>query len=499
MFLDLNYFEPPDLTDSLSLGSVIDTLIALNFRVAIYSWLGSQNFIDELDSSLANAKNYIGVRDSNNCSRQMRQFQQKVDNANKDTLHIHPDRVVTHEGWKFLYYNAQYILDRLPIPPSQFNLNINIHGNGSVTKSPDLALYDSASSVQLTAVPSPGYAFYGWSDSVAGAANPITLIMNSNKVVAATFYLNSFAITASSGTNGTISPSGSVNVNYGASQVFTITPNTGYHIDSVFIDNNYVGNSSPDTIKNVTANHTISAKFAINQYSITSSSGSNGTISPSGNVSVNYGGTQAFTITPSTGYHVDSLIVDGINQGQLTSYTFTNVTTNHTISAKFAIIHDTITASNGSNGTINPSGAVIVNYSANQTFTFTPNTGYYVDSLIVDGVRQTSASSYTFTNITANHTIRVTFSNQYTITTSVSGGGSILLSPNSPTYSYGASVRLSAKPQVNNAQIVVKPDMSNPGNWKFDHWELDVTGTTNPVTITVNGNKNVRAVFVPAN
>ncbi|MBI5022326.1 MAG: hypothetical protein HZB59_12900, partial [Ignavibacteriales bacterium] len=45
---------------------------------------------------------------------------------------------------------------------------------------------------------------------------------------------------------------------------------------------------------------------------ITSSAGSNGSISPTPTAIVNYGGSQTFTITPSTGYHVDSLIVDGV-------------------------------------------------------------------------------------------------------------------------------------------------------------------------------------------
>ncbi|MBI5019947.1 MAG: T9SS type A sorting domain-containing protein, partial [Ignavibacteriales bacterium] len=63
----------------------------------------------------------------------------------------------------------------------------------------------------------------------------------------------------------------------------------------------------------------------------------------------------------------------------------------------------------GSNGSISPTPTAIVNYGGSQTFTITPSTGYHVDSLIVDGVKVTSATSYQFTNVTADHTIRVTF------------------------------------------------------------------------------------------
>ena len=67
------------------------------------------------------------------------------------------------------------------------------------------------------------------------------------------------------------------------------------------------------------------------------------------------------------------VLVDGVSVGAVTSYTFTNVTANHTIAASFAIDTYTITASAGANGTISPSGHVTVNYGANQTFTITPD------------------------------------------------------------------------------------------------------------------------------
>jgi hypothetical protein len=69
---------------------------------------------------------------------------------------------------------------------------------------------------------------------------------------------------------------------------------------------------------------------------ITAGAGSNGSITPSGSVSVAYGGSQTFAINANTGYHVASVLVDGSSVGAVTSYTFTNVMANHTISASFA-------------------------------------------------------------------------------------------------------------------------------------------------------------------
>jgi MYXO-CTERM domain-containing protein len=68
----------------------------------------------------------------------------------------------------------------------------------------------------------------------------------------------------------------------------------------------------------------------------------------------------------------------------------------------------TITASSDGSGSISPSGTVVVNQNEDQTFTFTPAPGYSVQAVSVDGVGG-AASPYTFTNVTSNHTIRVSF------------------------------------------------------------------------------------------
>jgi hypothetical protein len=81
----------------------------------------------------------------------------------------------------------------------------------------------------------------------------------------------------------------------------------------------------------------IYSNVAVPTYSIAASAGANGSISPSGSVSVSYGAIQTFTITPVNGYHVSGVLVDGGSVGAVTSYTFTDVTANHTISATFAV------------------------------------------------------------------------------------------------------------------------------------------------------------------
>jgi len=145
----------------------------------------------------------------------------------------------------------------------------------------------------------------------------------------------SFRILASAGPGGSISPSGNVTVNYGDSKTFTITPNSGYHITDVKVDGVSVGPVSTYTFQNITADHTIEATFAINTYNITASAGLGGSISPSGTITVNYGDSKTFTITPNTGYHISDVKVDGKSVGAVSTYTFTNITDNHTIEVTF--------------------------------------------------------------------------------------------------------------------------------------------------------------------
>ena len=70
-------------------------------------------------------------------------------------------------------------------------------------------------------------------------------------------------------------------------------------------------------------------------HTIRAISGLNGSISPSGWTSVRHGWDQTFTITPDKGYAVAKVLVDGKSVGSVKSYTFKNVTKDHTIEVVF--------------------------------------------------------------------------------------------------------------------------------------------------------------------
>ena len=150
--------------------------------------------------------------------------------------------------------------------------------------------------------------------------------------------------------------------------------------------------------------------FAVgeNSHNITASAGANGTVSPSGTVVVQDGANQAFTFTPAACYRVADVLVDGVSVGAVASYTFTNVTTDHTIAVSFVNTYP-IVASAAAHGSISPSGTIQVPCSNNQTFTITADVDYHVTDVLVDGVSVGPVASYTFLNVTTGHTIAASF------------------------------------------------------------------------------------------
>ena len=185
-----------------------------------------------------------------------------------------------------------------------------------------------------------------------------------------------YTITASAGTNGSITPSGSVFVNDGADQTFNFTPAAHYQVADVVVDGISKGASASYQFTGVTGNHTISVSFTRIIHTISVTQSANGTISPAGTVSVNDGASQTFTITPNSHYQIASVLVDGLPVPN-GNYTFTSVIGDHTITASFAGISYTLTLPAVAHGsvTLSPPGGTYI-YPANVTLTPTPDAWY---------------------------------------------------------------------------------------------------------------------------
>ena len=210
------------------------------------------------------------------------------------------------------------------------------------------------------------------------------------------------------------------------------------------------------------------ASVTINQtiFALTVTQNANGTIAPS-TTSVNYGSGQTFTITPATGYHITDVQVDGTSVGAISSYSFTNVTMTHNISAIFAINTYTVIFTAGAHGTISSGTAIqTINYGGNATApTITANPGWTF-----------TGWDTAFTNVTSNLTVTAQYNiNTYTITFNVGAHGIINSGTAVQTINYGGNA--------------VAPTLTiNPG-WFFNSWDKSFTNVTSNFT--------VNALFIP--
>jgi subtilase family serine protease len=157
--------------------------------------------------------------------------------------------------------------------------------------------------------------------------------------------IQTYTVTSSvSAGSGAITPA-SARIPSGSPAAFTIYPGTGYYLvtltdNGANVTSSVVGGTY--TIASVLAPHTVVATFAIDTYPITAVGSGNGSITDSIG-SVSYGGSVTFTITPAVGYALSGLTDNGVavspTQGPsgTFTYTITDVTTNHTVDATFAL------------------------------------------------------------------------------------------------------------------------------------------------------------------
>jgi hypothetical protein len=213
---------------------------------------------------------------------------------------------------------------------------------------------------------------------------------------------------------GTINPSGDVKVGYRKDQTFTFTPGTGYEPGEVLVDGKAVTIiNNRYTFAKVAADHTIEIAFKKKTFTIEASARPDGgTVTPSGEVSVEYGADQEFVFAPDDGYGIEVLVVDGVEQEwSKHRYTFSNVTAHHTLKVVFAKVFIISTYVEGE-GTIAPDGDVKVFEGKSQAFTFTPAEGSSVSDVVVDGISLGAMQGYTFPDVGENHTIKVVFQKQ---------------------------------------------------------------------------------------
>ncbi|HCE46050.1 MAG TPA: hypothetical protein DET40_21095 [Lentisphaeria bacterium] len=255
-------------------------------------------------------------------------------------------------------------LDLLPAHPTWISLfpilTYTAGANGSITgTSPQAVDYYGADGIEVTAVPDGGHGFIQWSDGVLTAVRT-DLSVQADISVTASFTVDTADLVVVVGVNGTTTGSVSgiptntdtpvtaaADLHYNFTG-WTLTSGSATFTDAGAASTNVQLTGADGSSATVTAN------FAVDTFTLTSSAGPNGSITPS--ATVDYGTSKTFTITSALGYHIEDVLVDGLSVGAVASHAFTGVDANHTISCSFAIAVTTANLTMAVNGigTVSP-------------------------------------------------------------------------------------------------------------------------------------------------
>ncbi|MFT3680259.1 MAG: InlB B-repeat-containing protein [Ferruginibacter sp.] len=368
-------------------------------------------------------------------------------------------------------------------PAYTLTTTVTPNTGGTITRSPNAASYRSGTVVTLTATAASGYVFTGWSGDVTGTSASITVTMNSNKSVTANFqaitYTLTTTVTPTAGGSVSKSPS-ATSYSFGTVVTLTATAASGYIFTGWSGD--VTGTATSVTVT-MSSNMSVTANFAP-AYTLTTTATptAGGSVSKSPSATTYASGTAVtLTATPAAGYVFTGWSGDAT--GTATSVTVT-MNSNKNVTANFQSAAYTLTTSStpSAGGTIAKSPSA-TSYAAGTvvTVTVTPAAGYVFTGW--SGAASGTATSASIT-MSTNKTVIANFAVAYALTTtaSPSTGGTITRSPNATSYATGSTVSLTATPAA---------------GYVFTGWSNGATGTTNPVTVTMNAAKTVTANFAP--
>ncbi|MGN0454369.1 MAG: hypothetical protein ACI4G1_04265 [Ruminococcus sp.] len=261
-----------------------------------------------------------------------------------------------------------------------------------------------------------------------------------------------------------------------------------------------LASKSDVTIKYNPSANTITISATAITHNVTFSQPSNGTIKVNNSTTspqtVAEGESYTVTLTPNTGYEVDTFTVGGTDKKSSLSnntYTGTMGTSNVAIAATFKKTDYTLTKADTTNGSFTLS-ATTAQYGDTVTVNLTPNTGYKVSSVKYGSSNATKVSDtqYKFTMPAANTTVTVTFAPiDYAVTTSVSptGSGSISVTKNSTsvtTYNIGDTLKFTATPNAGYEFVSITVKYSDNTTDTLTNGATKTISKTGGITVTAN-------------
>ena len=388
-------------------------------------------------------------------------------------------------------------------------LSVTTIGSGTVARIPDQTSFDHGSSVQLTAIPSTGWHFVGWSGDASGSANPLTVTMDADKSITATFAIDTHTLAVNTVGSGAlaISPD-QQSYDYGSSVQLTATPATGWHF--VAWSGDASGNANPLTVT-MDADKSIAATFAKNTVVVSQVYGGGG----------NTGATYTHDFIELFNRGTSAIDITGwtVQYAPAAGTTWSSTPLLGTIPPGGYYLVQEAQGAGGSMGLPTPDaiGSTAMSATAGKVALVNVNTALTgacpgdttIEDLVGYGSASCSETSPVGTLSNTNAALRnsdgcddsddnaADFSlgapsprnsaspahscqHSLVVTVDPAGGGSVAKSPDQPSYAHGSTVQLTA---------------TQTSGYHFVNWSGDATGSANPLTLTMNSDKLVTAHF----
>jgi len=370
-----------------------------------------------------------------------------------------------------------------PDPEDEYTLTINYEGNGTVTKNPDQPTYTYGTLVELTAIADSGWTFDHWDGDLSGSENPENITMDGNKTVIANFtkdeeqngddgsdpcppdMVSYWKFDETSGSIASDSYDGNHGTVYGAIWTSAGQVNNALRFDG----DDYV--EVPDDESLHLSNFTVMAWANASQFGEwrtvlakdkTGQSEFWFGYNPNDKLDFKFNGQggvniNANTVIDEVGWH---FLVGVYNGTHLMVYVDGYLDNTPMVYPNM----------NEGNGTLK------MGYTQNWCCCYF--TGDLDEVAVIDRALSASEILSLYNKSLAGN--GYCWEDQYTLTINIVGDGSVAKNPDQSTYTYGTLVELTAT--------------ADPG-WTFDHWSGDLSGSSNPATISMTGDKTVTATF----
>jgi len=358
-------------------------------------------------------------------------------------------------------------------------LALSIEGEGATDPAPGSYVYDRGEDVAITATPNDGHELFGWlvDDELTDAVNPLTVSLDTDRTVLAVF--SSYIVTIEIEGTGTVEPSpGTYPVVLAGEFAATASGEPGWVFDHWEVDGVAAGPENPKTWT-IDADTTITAVF-IEAFTLTLSQTGRGATDPAPGLYVYDPGTDVVvTATPEEGHEHVGWVLDG-TVVEPTSPLSLTMDVDHTLDALFTAF--VVTVAVQGNGTVNPpAGEYTLQDGGIFSAVATAGTNALFDHWEVNGA---DAGSTVLLELTVEDDLSVVavFLTTYTVRVTVAPAqaGTVAAEPLLERYAEGTDVTLTATP--------------NPG-YQFVHWQGVADQFANPITLSVDDDLNVTALF----